>query len=70
MIVATASPARTALKNSQLTRQPPGERHAYFGDSTLTHKDLPGVGFTFGEVSRFCLAGGGFSTEHDTAVSV
>jgi hypothetical protein len=25
-----------ALKNSQLTRQPPGERHAYFGDRTLT----------------------------------
>ena len=34
MLVATASPARTALKNSQLTRQPPGERHAYFGDRT------------------------------------
>jgi Flp pilus assembly protein TadD len=32
MIVATASPARTALKNSQLTC---GERHAYFGDRTL-----------------------------------
>src|SRR6516225_6183959 len=30
-IVATASPARTALKNSQLTC---GERHAYFGDRT------------------------------------
>src|SRR6516162_7233855 len=28
-------PARTALKNGQLTRQPPGERHAYFGDRTL-----------------------------------
>jgi hypothetical protein len=25
-----------ALKNSQLTRQPPGERHAYIGDWTLT----------------------------------
>jgi hypothetical protein len=25
MLVATASPARTALKNSQLTRRPPGE---------------------------------------------
>jgi len=35
MLVATASPARTALKNSQLTRQPPDERHAYFGDRTL-----------------------------------
>jgi hypothetical protein len=35
MLVATASPARTALKNSQLTRRPPGERHAYFGDRTL-----------------------------------
>jgi hypothetical protein len=23
-----------ALKNSQLTRQPPGERHAYLGDRT------------------------------------
>src|SRR5215831_4718881 len=32
MLVATASPARTALKNSQLTC---GERHAYFGDRTL-----------------------------------
>jgi hypothetical protein len=31
MLVATASPARTALKNSQLTC---GERHAYFGDRT------------------------------------
>src|SRR6516165_5515836 len=36
MLVATASPARTALKNSQLIRQPPGERHAYFWDRTLT----------------------------------
>src|ERR1700746_550189 len=36
MLVATASPAPTALKNTQLTRQPPGERHAYFGDRTLT----------------------------------
>jgi tryptophan synthase alpha chain len=32
MIVVTASPARTALKNSQLIC---GERHAYFGDRTL-----------------------------------
>src|SRR6516164_7068174 len=32
MIVVTASPARTALKNSQLTC---GESHAYFGDRTL-----------------------------------
>ena len=32
MLVATASPARTALKNSQLTC---GERHAYFGDRRL-----------------------------------
>jgi hypothetical protein len=31
MIVATATPARTTLKNSRLARQPPGERHAYFG---------------------------------------
>jgi hypothetical protein len=31
MLVATASPARTALKNSQLTC---GERHAYFGNRT------------------------------------
>src|SRR6516162_4009361 len=31
MLVVTASPARTALKNSQLTC---GERHAYFGDRT------------------------------------
>jgi hypothetical protein len=36
MLVATASPARTALKNSQLTC---GERHAYFADRTLV---LPG----------------------------
>jgi hypothetical protein len=35
LLFATASPARTALKNSQLTRQPPGERHAYFGGRTL-----------------------------------
>src|SRR6516164_6351920 len=28
MLVATASPARTALKSSQLARQPPGEWHA------------------------------------------
>jgi hypothetical protein len=48
-----------------------GARTTYFAtDSGLTHKDLPGVGFTFGEVPRFCLAGGGFSTEHDTAVAV
>jgi hypothetical protein len=48
-----------------------GARTTYFAiDSGLTHKDLPGVGFTLGEVPRFCLAGGGFSTEHDTAVSV
>ena len=32
-----ASPARTALKNSQLTC---GERHAYFGDRTLTARRL------------------------------
>jgi hypothetical protein len=32
MLVAIASPARTALKNSQLAC---GERHAYFGDRTL-----------------------------------
>src|ERR1700739_4668833 len=31
-LVATASPARTALKNSQLTC---GETYAYFGDRTL-----------------------------------
>jgi hypothetical protein len=31
-LVATASPARTALKNSQLTC---GETHAYFGDRPL-----------------------------------
>jgi hypothetical protein len=30
MLVVTASPARTALKNSQLIRQWPGERDAYF----------------------------------------
>ena len=35
MLVATASPARTALKNSQLTC---GERHAYFGNRTLGAK--------------------------------
>ena len=35
MLVATASPARTALKNSQLTPRPRGERHAYLGDRTL-----------------------------------
>src|SRR5215813_13725497 len=35
MLVATACPARTALKNSQLTPRPRGERHAYFGDRTL-----------------------------------
>jgi tetratricopeptide (TPR) repeat protein len=33
MLVPTASPAQTALKNSQLTG---GERRAYFGDRTLT----------------------------------
>jgi hypothetical protein len=32
MIVANASPARTALKNSQTTRQPPSKRHVFFGD--------------------------------------
>jgi hypothetical protein len=32
MLIATASPARTALKNSQLTC---GERYAYLGDRTL-----------------------------------
>jgi hypothetical protein len=31
MLVATASPARTAFKNTQLTC---GERHAHFGDRT------------------------------------
>ena len=35
MLVATASPARTALKNSQLTC---GERHAYFGNRTLARR--------------------------------
>jgi hypothetical protein len=42
MLVATASPARTALKNSQLTC---GEWHAYFGDRTLTpiHSGFPGI---------------------------
>jgi len=34
VIIATSSPARAALKNSQVTRQAPGERHAYFGDGT------------------------------------
>src|SRR5262249_41685612 len=34
MLVATASPVRTALKSSQLTPRPRGERHAYFGDRT------------------------------------
>src|SRR6516164_1248948 len=38
MIVAIASPARTALKNSQLTC---GERHAYFGDRTLARNFIP-----------------------------
>ena len=33
MVVATASPARTSLKNSQLIG---GERHAYFGERALT----------------------------------
>jgi hypothetical protein len=57
MIVATASPARTALKNSQLTRQPPGEKHAYFGDRALTcivHKprNLPlGLSCSFKSIS-------------------
>src|SRR6516165_385763 len=32
MVVGAASPARTALKNSQLTCD---ERHAYFGDRTF-----------------------------------
>jgi hypothetical protein len=38
-LVATASPARTALKNGQLTC---GETYAYFGDRTLTrhHKTV------------------------------
>jgi hypothetical protein len=35
MIVAIASPAKIALKNSQLIRQPPDENHAYFEDRTL-----------------------------------
>jgi hypothetical protein len=35
MIVATANPAWTALKNSQLIRQPPSEKYAYFGARTL-----------------------------------
>src|SRR6516164_4109801 len=30
-----------ALKNSQLTRQWPGERHAYFGDRTLAPSYRP-----------------------------
>jgi len=34
MLVATASPSRTALKNSQLTRPRPDKRHAYFGNRT------------------------------------
>src|ERR1700740_939181 len=36
-LVATASPARTALKNSQLTC---GDTYAYFGDRTLAPKHL------------------------------
>src|SRR5262252_7299466 len=35
MLVVTASPARTASKNSQLTC---GERHAYLGDRTLRRR--------------------------------
>jgi hypothetical protein len=31
VLVARASPARAALKKSQLTPRPRGERHAYFG---------------------------------------
>jgi hypothetical protein len=34
ILVVTASPARTAWKNSQLIRQWPDERDAYFGDRT------------------------------------
>src|SRR5215510_13456102 len=34
MLVVTARPARTALKNSELTRRSPGRRQAYFADRT------------------------------------
>jgi hypothetical protein len=38
MLVATASPARTVSKNSQLIRSRPDESYAYFGDRTLVHE--------------------------------
>ena len=44
MIVTAASPPRAPLKNGQLTRQPPNERHACFGDRA---PNTPG---------RFCCA--------------
>jgi len=43
MLVAAASPARTALKNSQLTC---GERLAYFGNRTQTFSFAPLEGTT------------------------